>query len=329
MDQFLTKTGERKKHPAVLVVGDLILDVCMKGNNGARVSSAVIPAVEVDEVAYIPGGAAFTAVCLARAGANVTLLGAGGNDPEKERLVLLLQQEGVAPVIITSPESRTCSRTYIMAGEQLIARYDTGTATAMGAAAAQHLQEILASFFSAYDVVVLADYNKGVLTTGVIDCLEQLKKQYPVLLVAETGRPDRYRSLQPVLVKTSAVEVAPLLLPNRHREEDIRTWEVAGKTVYALTGADITTINSSKGDAMVYAKDELLGYYAASGPVRPKLPGAGDPYLCTFLMTLLQGSPAQAAAVAAASHGSADSGIPAGAVTATGQHPHMVGIWTN
>src|ERR1044072_2231054 len=88
--------------PAVLVIGDLMLDV------------------------YLKGASANTAVNVKYLGAKVTLCSVSGPDEDGAKAASLLEAAGINGKILHCPSRETIVKTSVMAGHQLLTRYDCG-----------------------------------------------------------------------------------------------------------------------------------------------------------------------------------------------------------
>src|SRR3712207_239267 len=92
-----------------------------------------------------------------------------------------LQARGVATDhVVVQPGRRTLAKHRVVAGSQLVVRYDQGDTDAVDAPTERRLLDGLAELFSRCDAVVVSDYGYGVLTPAVIARLDELQ--------ARTGR---------------------------------------------------------------------------------------------------------------------------------------------
>src|SRR5512143_2982884 len=115
--------GKRK----LLVIGEAMLDSYLSGTSSRLNREAPVPIVDVRERVYVPGGAANTAVNLRSLGANVAFLSVIGEDEEGTRLLRALEQRGVPVDHVLRESGRgTLSKQRIMAGSQMIVRFDQG-----------------------------------------------------------------------------------------------------------------------------------------------------------------------------------------------------------
>src|SRR5690625_2676754 len=88
----------------ILVVGDVMLDRYWSGATERISPEAPVPVVHVGAAEERPGGAANVAVNLAALGAEATLLGLIGADPEGRRLVELLADFAIGNALVSREE---------------------------------------------------------------------------------------------------------------------------------------------------------------------------------------------------------------------------------
>ncbi|MER6307992.1 PfkB family carbohydrate kinase, partial [Streptomyces sp. NPDC001657] len=137
----------------LLVVGDVLLDRDLAGDASRLAPDAPAPVVEVADDRSRPGGAGLAAALAARAGREVTLVTALGDDPASEQVrrqlrpVLRLVE---LPLTGTLPE-----KTRVLAGGRPLVRFDRGGGTP-GEAGPD-----VAAALDAARAVLVADYGRG------------------------------------------------------------------------------------------------------------------------------------------------------------------------
>jgi D-beta-D-heptose 7-phosphate kinase / D-beta-D-heptose 1-phosphate adenosyltransferase len=182
-------------HPAVLVVGDVMLDQYVWGEVERISPEAPVPVVRATTRDERPGGAANVAMNLAQLGACVTLVGFAGGDAEQQRLESLLAEQGIEPRLTVTPNAPTTTKLRILSGHQQIMRLDTECRTPRSnEACASLLKDVLAALPGGA-IVVLSDYAKGALTEEVCQAIirEASLRRIPVLVDPKQQDFRRYR----------------------------------------------------------------------------------------------------------------------------------------
>jgi rfaE bifunctional protein kinase chain/domain len=154
------------------VIGDIMLDTYWWGGVDRISPEAPVPIVSLQRKETRVGGAANVALNLRALGAPTTLFAIIGKDVEGEELNGLLKQEGIHTQYICTSETRvTTNKIRIMGRNQQMMRLDHEHTNDITLAEEDAL---LKSFYSYVDtekpsLIILEDYNKGVLTNRVIE----------------------------------------------------------------------------------------------------------------------------------------------------------------
>jgi D-beta-D-heptose 7-phosphate kinase/D-beta-D-heptose 1-phosphate adenosyltransferase len=153
----------------VLVVGDVMLDVYLRGS-ALRISpEAPVPVVRVEEQWRALGGAANVATNVVALGAQCALAGVVGDDAAGAQLRSAVADAGIeAEGLLADGGRPTTVKTRIMARHQQVARFDEEHETDLDETTAALLVERIAALAMESDAIVIEDYNKGVLVRPVI-----------------------------------------------------------------------------------------------------------------------------------------------------------------
>ncbi len=155
----------------VLVVGDIMLDTYWWGNVERISPEAPVPVVALKRKELRVGGAANVALNTASLGAATSVIAVLGNDENGAQLKQLLQQSGInIDYLVTDTGRVTTNKTRVMSRNQQMMRLDAEETEDIAKATEDMLLQQVTDFFSKHkpDVLILEDYNKGVLTPRVI-----------------------------------------------------------------------------------------------------------------------------------------------------------------
>lgn len=163
----------------VVVVGDVMLDTYWWGNVDRISPEAPVPIVSLQHKELRVGGASNVALNTASLGAKTTMISLLGADEDGNTLKRLMQEKHIATDYIISAEGRiTTNKTRIMGRNQQMMRLDAEVTTDLN----DEQENLLIHSFTAciekekVDIVILEDYNKGVLTEKVISSIIALCK---------------------------------------------------------------------------------------------------------------------------------------------------------
>ena len=175
----------------VAVIGDVMLDTYWWGKVDRISPEAPVPVVAVTKREQRIGGAGNVALNLVSLGAHVNVLTVLGKDDDGEQLTTLFNQNNIgAKYIVTSTDRITTNKIRIISRNQHMMRLDAEMQTDI----TQNDEEKLLYSFEEYiaaespDIVILEDYNKGVLTQTVVTKIIALCKQYHILTAVDPKR---------------------------------------------------------------------------------------------------------------------------------------------
>lgn len=181
--QQLQEWASKWQGKRILVVGDLMLDEYIIGVAERISPEAPVPVILCEQRTYGAGGAANTALNLISLGAQVTVCGVVGNDWAGEKLRQILSDSGADITgILIDPSRPTTLKTRIVAQTQQVARVDVESRACLNGSLEASLRGIARELGRECEAVVVSDYAKGVVTSGLLSGLRELKGQ--TLLVA-------------------------------------------------------------------------------------------------------------------------------------------------
>ena len=158
---------DRVRTVDTVVVGDLMLDRYI--GCGESLARAPVPIVRVEDQQDAVGGAGNVAANISTS-VQCSTIGCLGDDAEGQILYSALQRQGVdVSGIVTTPSRPTTVKTRVMAGHQQMVRFDCEDDSELDVSLATQLVKGLQTLATDTDVIVIEDYDKGVLSRYVID----------------------------------------------------------------------------------------------------------------------------------------------------------------
>jgi rfaE bifunctional protein kinase chain/domain len=158
-------------HTKIGVVGDIMLDTYWWGSVDRISPEAPVPIVSLQRKETRVGGAANVALNLCSLGAPTTLFAVIGKDAEGKELNGLLKDAGINTNYIHESETRvTTNKVRVMGRNQQMMRLDHEHTNDISET---ETEKLLANFYAYVEaekpsLIILEDYNKGVLTEKVI-----------------------------------------------------------------------------------------------------------------------------------------------------------------
>ena len=184
--QDITQIQQQFDGQSVLVLGDVMLDRYLSGRVARISPEAPVPILEWHTTENRLGGAANVALNVQALGGQVNLVSILGEDASGAEFCKCMEAAGLdTKYLVRSGQRKTTTKTRIMAAQQHLLRID---AEDTGYLNAQEEDLVEAAWEKAWnqqpDVVILQDYDKGILNQALIariitDCN---KKGVPVVV---------------------------------------------------------------------------------------------------------------------------------------------------
>ncbi|HVX51759.1 MAG TPA: bifunctional ADP-heptose synthase [Chitinophagaceae bacterium] len=175
----------------VAVIGDVMLDTYWWGRVDRISPEAPVPVVSLQTKEYRLGGAGNVALNTIALHAPTYLFSVIGNDDDGQILLNILQQQGInTGGIIKSGQRITTNKTRIISRNQQMMRLDAEITTDIAASEEAELITAFATFVNNTkpDIVIFEDYNKGVLTPGLIQAVIALCRQHGIITAVDPKR---------------------------------------------------------------------------------------------------------------------------------------------
>jgi len=157
-----------KKQPKILVIGDLMIDHYLWGECERISPEAPIPIVNIDDENTVLGGAGNVVNNLVTLGAHTDILSVIGDCDIANELGTLLSNINVSTNHLVKEKGRLSSKkSRIIASHQQVIRYDRESDYDISEKSQQTLFDQYKKILKQYDIVLLSDYGKGVLTDSL------------------------------------------------------------------------------------------------------------------------------------------------------------------
>lgn len=152
----------------ILVIGDSILDHYIYGKVYRVSPEAPVPVVVKKNDSYFLGGAANVAQNITAFGSKCSLLSVTGNDLAKEKIEVLCGQKKIDCLLISDDARPTTIKTRVIGNDHQIVRIDEEVTDEIDFEIQKNIISLLNQIINDYDIVVLQDYDKGLLTRDLI-----------------------------------------------------------------------------------------------------------------------------------------------------------------
>ncbi|MDA7818366.1 D-glycero-beta-D-manno-heptose-7-phosphate kinase [Sulfurimonas sp.] len=271
--------------PNILVIGDLMIDHYLWGSCERISPEAPVQVVDISKETTVLGGAGNVINNLVALGANVSVSSVIGDDANGYELKEMLAKINVnSENIVVDSDRKTSKKSRIIAVSQQVLRYDKESKNDISTESCSKIVESIYNTIREYDMVILSDYGKGVLTAELCQNIIELANQNSVRVLVDPKGSDfsKYRG-------------AHLLTPNK--KEAILATNIDIKDESSLKEAllklktecdlDVSLITLSE-DGIATYEDELRISPTVAKEVFD-VTGAGDTVIASIAFALSAG----------------------------------------
>lgn len=286
---------ERIRGVRVLVIGDLMLDVYLRGNVSRISPEAPVPVVHVTEEWRALGGAANVAANVVALGAACELVGCIGDDDRGRDLEAEVLRLGIgARGLCLAPDRPTTVKTRIMARHQQVARFDHERDDNVPDELAEQLVATVGEFAADVDAIVLQDYDKGVLVEPVIAAAIEAGRRREIPVVVDPKSRNFFGYEGATVFKPNRLELEAALREPVQAEDP----EWLDRTRRELGCEHLLVTLGEDGAALVTAEGDYVRVPTVARSVYD-VSGAGDTVIATLAAALGAGADVIEAAILA------------------------------
>lgn len=282
----------------IMVIGDLMVDAYTWGKVTRISPEAPVPVVNVVKRESRLGGAGNVVLNVASLGAKPLVFSVIGDDATGQSLISILSEAGLSVDGIIQEAGRpTTVKERVIAGSQQLIRVDSETEQAISSDSVAALVSAIKASIKDVDVIIFEDYDKGVLSEGLIQEVMGLAREAGIPTVVDPKKKNFF-----------AYRGASLFKPNLHELRDGLGLDSSDLSALALP-ATVKKFKESQGFEGLFVTLSERGVYMDFRSEQVAIPahirqiadvsGAGDTVISIAACALAAGaSPAQIAELA-------------------------------
>jgi len=268
---------EIKSFCNILVVGDIMLDYYLWGTCTRISPEAPVQLVDIQNEEILLGGAGNVAKNIKALSDKVTILSVVGKDKTGKELKKILKKQKINNFILEEKNRKTTKKSRIIATHSQMLRYDNESRVDILDETQNKLFEIFKDICDSFDLILLSDYNKGVLTNILTaKIIKYAKTKNIKVLIDPKGK------------NYSKYSGAYLLTPNKLEIQDAFNVEIKDKKslkkallkLKKTTNVDIPLVTLSE-DGIAYFDKKIVIKQTLSKKVYD-VTGAGDTVLASL-----------------------------------------------
>ena len=167
------KVRQKASTLKALVIGDAMLDKYIHGHVDRISPEAPVPVLKHHSSETKAGGAANVALNLSAWGCDTTLIGLIGNDAAGTELISILDEKKINHHLYVTNDRPTTVKTRIVAASHHLLRIDEESSAYLDAFEESKVTDFIRRIVVSenYDLVIVEDYNKGLLTEKIISSI--------------------------------------------------------------------------------------------------------------------------------------------------------------
>ena len=275
----------RDKTPNILVIGDLMIDHYLWGKCERISPEAPVQVVAIEKETSVLGGAGNVIHNLKSLGAEVEVISVIGDDENAKELNRLLVKIGIDNQNIFIQNGRnTSKKSRIIASQQQVIRYDKESTEDISTSIQEKIINNFKNSFLKYDIIILSDYGKGVLTDNLTQTLIEIsKKNGKKVLVDPKGN------------DYSKYKGATLLTPNKKEAIEASNIDIvdessllkAIKTLKNSCELEVSLVTLSEDGIAIY--DDKLRTHPTVAREVFDVTGAGDTVISSLAFAMASG----------------------------------------
>jgi len=183
--KLLTGIFENSRDKKIIVIGDLMLDRYLFGDVTRISPEAPVQVFDIRKSEFRLGGAANVAYNIKTLGSEPFLIGITGEDSESDLLKNSMQDLGIdTEGIIPEKDRPTTSKSRVISDSHHLLRIDSESKDDISDNSQTKILSLLSEHAEKDSIVILQDYNKGVLTEKLIRKVSalSLKMNFKILV---------------------------------------------------------------------------------------------------------------------------------------------------
>jgi len=276
------------KSKKIVVIGDMMLDTYLWGEVRRISPEAPVPVVEIGNEIYRFGGAANVALNIQKLGGTPIPIGVVGKDNDGIIFSSLLKEINIQDEGIIIDETRpTTAKTRVIADNQHVVRIDRESKEYLNRKNVNRIYDYLREISNTIDGIILQDYNKGVLSSALIERITGLAKSKKILVTVDPKFNNFFNYKNVTVFKPNRKEAEDVLGIKIKTDEDVK---LAGKKLLEKLKAKYVLLTLGEEGIAVFEKGRAEKRMPTQAKKVADVSGAGDTVISTLSMALASGA---------------------------------------
>lgn len=296
--KYLEKIFDDSKNNRICIIGDVMLDRYLLGDVNRISPEAPVQVFDIKKSEYRLGGAANVAYNIKTLGADPFLIGVIGEDIESSLLTDAMNDLGMDVTGLLKEDGRpTTCKTRVISDSHHLLRIDSESKNDISEDSENKIISMLNEKSAEIKIIILQDYNKGVLTKSLLKKISDYSKMHDVKILVDPKFENFFEFKNVYLFK-----------PNRKELEDAMGRKFKTPEDINITAEELMSKLNCHYLVLTLGEEGMMIYENHSGKVnREKIgtkarkvadvSGAGDTVISTIAVSLAGGASMKEAAV--------------------------------
>ncbi len=296
--KYLEKIFEDSEKRKIFIIGDIMLDRYLLGEVNRISPEAPVQVFDIRKSEYRLGGAANVSYNVRTLGANPFMIGVAGEDSEGELLTDTMNSLGIETggLIIENGRPTTC-KTRVISDSHHLLRIDSESKKDISPETENKILSILKENVSEIEIIILQDYNKGVLTKNLIQSITEFANKNKILILVDPKFENFFEFKNTYLFKPNLKELEDAFGRKLKSPEDI---DFYSEELMKKLNCENIILTLGEHGMMILEKEngkikkEIIGTKARHVA---DVSGAGDTVISTIAVCLAGGASLKEAAI--------------------------------
>ena len=270
----------------ILVIGDIMLDIYYGGEVSRISPEAPVPVFKKLNERCVLGGASNVVANLAAAGQKASVLALVGEDNDGSRIRELFTEIGADCSLLSTWDRPTITKTRFLAeNNQQVLRLDIEDSHQITDEEAKRLLKSYEEAVGSFDLILLSDYMKGLLTYGFTQGVINIAKSQGKKVLVDVKDPQFEKYKGAWLLKPNTKELNALTKMPVSTDEELIT-----AARYLLEKADCEYVLTTRGaKGMVLVGKDIVYHLDTVGKSVYDVTGAGDTTIAYLTAAIASG----------------------------------------
>lgn len=295
---YLNNIFSNSGNKEIFVIGDVMLDRYLLGDVTRISPEAPVQVFDIRDSEYKLGGAANVSYNIKTLGANPFLIGIIGDDIEGNLLAEKMKEMGISTEGLIREKNRpTTCKTRVISDAHHLLRIDSESKNDISGETEKKILSLLESNNTKIGIIILQDYNKGVLTKTLISKVIEFAEKNDKKVLVDPKFDNFFEYKNSYLFKPNRKELEDALGKKIKNQEDVQIF--VKELIRKLNCENIILTLGEEGMMIFENSNGTMKKENISTKARKvaDVSGAGDTVISTIAVCLAGGASLRDAAV--------------------------------